>query len=450
MTKFLSCFLFCALVSSASCGNDSPAGNVVADDNVAASAALSADLPCEVRPLIIKYCATCHGQVPTGGAPMSLLTADAFQAKAGNGEYVHARVLEKFVDKTAPMPPVARPQPTPDELATLTRWLQGGAQRSSATCSPDAGIAAGAEVTRLPPMIPDSECEVLLELRTHDGDSVSDVPYPVKAGDEHYQCFYFPTPWSNKMQILKIEPLIDNTKVLHHFLLYQEQSIVSGQVNGQSQRCVGTHPTAQLLTGWAPGGFGMSMPPDVGLQVGSGDQTQFNLEIHYSNTVSGVDQVDRSGVRICATSRLRKDEAAAHWLGTELIVIPPGPGMATSTCTPKAQAHILSVSPHMHKTGTHMKTEIVRANGMHEMLTDRPFSFADQQIYQVGGAAAEVLVGPGDVLNTTCAYENDTGKLVTFGSLTSQEMCYNFVVAWPLGALDTGGGIVQGPNRCQQ
>lgn len=450
MTKLLICLAFCALVSATACGDDSAKGHAAGDENAAASAALSGDMPCDVRSLITKYCATCHGQVPTGGAPMALVTADAWQAKASNGEYVHARALEKLVDKTAPMPPVARPQPTAGELATLTRWLQGGAQKSSETCSADAGVAQAGDITPLPPAIPDSECEVMLELRTHDGDVVSDTPYSVTAGQEHYQCFYFPTPWLNKMQILKIEPLIDNAKVLHHFLLYQEQSVVAGQVNGHSQNCVGSHPTASLLTGWAPGGFGVSMPPDVGLQIGSGDQTQFNLEVHYNNTLTGVDQADRSGVRICATSKLRKNEAAAHWLGTEFIVNPPGQGIATSSCTPKAQAHILSVSPHMHKTGRHMKTEIVRASGVHEILTDRAFDFADQQIYPVGGAAGEVLVGPGDVLNTTCTYENDTGKLVTFGSLTSQEMCYNFVVAWPIGALETGGGIVTGPNRCQQ
>jgi Copper type II ascorbate-dependent monooxygenase, C-terminal domain len=68
----------------------------------------------------------------------------------------------------------------------------------------------------------------------------------------------------------------------------------------------------------------------------------------------------------------------------------------------------------------------------------------------VGGAAGEIVVGPGDRLTTTCTYENDTSRIITFGQGTAQEMCYNFVVAWPAGSLNTGGNLLDGPNRCMQ
>jgi hypothetical protein len=103
----------------------------------------------------------------------------------------------------------------------------------------------------------------------------------------------------------------------------------------------------------------------------------------------------------------------------------------------------------MHKTGRHMSTLIARANGTEETLIDKPFDFNDQRVYAVGGAAGEVVVGPGDKLTTTCTYENDSSKLITFGESTGSEMCYNFVVAWPAGSLATGG-LLSGPNRCQR
>ncbi|MDB4973303.1 MAG: hypothetical protein JWN48_1644 [Myxococcaceae bacterium] len=447
MTKFANSLLILFL-GLAACGDDvSP----TMDDAGASSAALRGEMPCEIKPIVDKYCSTCHGVVPTGGAPMSLVSAADFQAIASNGKYVHARVLEKLVDKVAPMPPVARPQPSADELAALRRWLEGGAQKSAeATCAPVVAASDAGTAQYLPPTVPDSECEMIVELRTHGGQTLPDTSkFPVNGLDEHYQCFYFEVPWPTKMHILKFEPLIDNARVLHHWLLYQESTIQSP--NGSNVRCGGSHPTAALLTGWAPGGFGASMPPDVGLQTANGPTTQFNLEVHYNNATSSDVQPDASGVRICATSKLRKNEAAAHWLGTELIANLPGQiGTASSTCNPKQTAHILSVSPHMHRTGKHMTTSITRADGGVEMLTDRPFDFNDQQIYPVGGAAGEVIVGPGDKLDTVCTYENDTKSLITFGSLTSQEMCYDFVVAWPAGALGTGGGIVDGPNRCMR
>ncbi len=61
-----------------------------------------------------------------------------------------------------------------------------------------------------------------------------------------------------------------------------------------------------------------------------------------------------------------------------------------------------------------------------------------------------VVVGPGDTLKTTCSFNNDSGGLVTFGNGTSDEMCYNFVVAYPVGALATGGSFLGGENKCMR
>ncbi|MEY4515295.1 MAG: hypothetical protein RLZZ450_7417 [Pseudomonadota bacterium] len=430
----LSCALF-------ACGGDEgedPQG--LAQNN---ADALATGMPCAVQPIVEKYCSTCHGKVPVAGAPMALVTSEDFQALAKNGEPYRARALARLHDTALPMPPAARPQPTTSERALLENWLFGGARRSSEACT---GTVVPADA--LPPTIPDSECEMIVELRTHGAQTVDDTPFEVPPVDDLYECFYFPVPFMTKMHVLKLEPIVDNASVLHHYLLYQETTKVAQ--DGSHAHCGGTHPTAALLTGWAPGGPGASMPPDVGLQIAQGPEAQFNLEVHYNNTARVAKPGDRSGVRICATSKLRKNEAVAHWLGTELIFNAPGPGRASSECYPQQTAHIISVSPHMHRTGVHMKTEITRAGGAKEILTDRPFDFNDQQIYPVGGAAGEVIVGPGDSLSTVCDFNNDTGKLITFGSKTSQEMCYNFVVAWPAGALATGGGLLQGPNRCMQ
>jgi len=427
-----------------SCGDEADVGS----DQTAADPSGSIDklktgMPCAVQPVVEKYCSTCHGAKPTGGAPMSLLTSDDFQKPAANGEPYRTRTLAKLHDAALPMPPKARPQPTASELASLENWLKGGAPRSAELC-----MGAVVPADPLPPTIPDSECEMIIELRTHGAQVVDETPFVVPPLDDLYECFYFPVPILTKMHVLKIEPIVDNAAVLHHFLLYQEPTHVAE--DGTHVACGGGHPSASLLTGWAPGGPGVSMPPDVGLQVAQGPEAQFNLEIHYNNTARVANSADRSGVRICATSKLRKNEAVAHWLGTELIFNSPGANSAQSVCNPQQTAHIISVSPHMHRTGVHMKTEITRASGAKEILTDRPFDFNDQQIYPVGGAAGEVIVEPGDSLTTVCNYNNDTNSIITFGSKTSQEMCYNFVVAWPAGALGSGGGLLPGPNRCMR
>ena len=48
------------------------------------------------------------------------------------------------------------------------------------------------------------------------------------------------------------------------------------------------------------------------------------------------------------------------------------------------------------------------------------------------------------MLTTTCSYNNTTNGLVTFGPNTENEMCYNFVTAYPAGALSGPAGA----NHC--
>jgi hypothetical protein len=51
------------------------------------------------------------------------------------------------------------------------------------------------------------------------------------------------------------------------------------------------------------------------------------------------------------------------------------------------------------------------------------------------------------VIDTVCTY--DGSGAFTFGPNTDQEMCYNFVVAWPAGSLSNGApGVVGGKNTC--
>ena len=73
-----------------------------------------------------------------------------------------------------------------------------------------------------------------------------------------------------------------------------------------------------------------------------------------------------------------------------------------------------------------MTTIINRKGGGTEMLLDKPFDFQTQISY-----SAQVEIQPGDTLTTTCTFATPT----PFGQGTNQEMCYNFVIAYPAGQL---------------
>ncbi|MDB4971873.1 MAG: hypothetical protein JWN48_214 [Myxococcaceae bacterium] len=392
-------------------------------------------LPCAVQQVFQEHCGSCHGSKPLQpGMPTLIdfegLTADSI-TKAGSKTY--ERVLARLDDPQSPMPPLSvAPDGLPSaDKALLEDYLRAGPTRSDASCSVRSGTSdAGSDAA-----VDLSECDYQLELLAHNGTSADDTTgYAPPLVEDHYECFNYTVPFNEEVQGIRFDPIIDDTRVVHHWILY---SIDESKAAG-SHGCGGTHRT--FVNGWAPGGQPSIFPKDIGLQMPKKGST-FQLEVHYNNPTNLTDVADRSGVRVCATKTLRKNTAATFWLGSVFINLPPGQTTKVSdTCTVptpgKGPVTILSALPHMHTRGTHMSTTVKRRNGSVETLVDKPFSFRDQVAYPV-----TMTIMPGDQLTTTCTYKNDTTKTISFGEGTGDEMCFDFVTAYPVGGLGDG-------NRC--
>jgi cytochrome c5 len=413
------------------------------------TAALTTGLPCAVETVLKEKCQTCHGQ-PLMSGPMPLITrADLLAASTlSAGAKMADRMKTRIRDQAKPMPPSSRPALSAQELKTLEDYLAAGTPETHEACKAAAPSESPGKLGDWQP--PDSDCEIMMEMRAHGGQTPDDVtPYEAPTGGDHYEVFYFKPTWSQKMHVIRMDPVIDNGAVLHHWLLYMEDGNGTG---------IGTHKAdsglqsaeSQLLSGWAPGNKSLPLGKEVGMQVIQGANARFAMEVHYNTDANPPNRNDRSGVRLCLTSKLRPKEAGTHWLGTQAIVnlLPLGGNYdAVGTCTTSAESHIIAYSPHLHRNGRAQKSIVRHADGSSETLNDGPFDFNDQRIFPVTNAAGEVVVRPGDVVTTTCSY--DASNVFTFGSGTSDEMCYNFVVAWPVGSLSNGApGLVGGKNTC--
>ena len=424
------CGLVLAL-SMVGCDNDfRPPGGSGGGNTVSSNG-----LPCEVKEVVERNCGSCHSDPPQYGAPMALASGSDLNTHA-------AQVLRRVNAGT--MPPASQPPMSASDKAVLTRWLNAGAGPVNERCAAGGGSSGGGGGAY---EASDAECDYVFEMRAHGGQTPNDrTPYSAPKGlsPDHYELFYFTPPWTEEVHTIRVDSIQDNKTVLHHWLLYQEPR--NGRGNGTHVGNIGLHMgDSQLLTGWAPGNDGLKLKSDVGVQTIRGPNARFALEIHYNTSGAGLGSTaDRSGARVCATRKLRPKVAAVHWLGTQAIL----GTSATGDCSPRAESHILSYSPHMHTKGRHMKTVIRRRNGTQEVLTDKPFAFDDQAQYRVDNPAGEVVVGPGDRLTTTCTYS----QLAVFGPGTDQEMCYNFVLAWPAGSLTSSvaglGSVVGGANTC--
>jgi hypothetical protein len=419
-----------------------------------AASAPTGAVPCAVKALIDQHCGQCHGTQPQFGAPMALASLADFHAIGpGSQQPVHQAALDRVMRTGAGvMPPPPQPALPESAKSTLLGWLRAGAQPGDA-CAPGAVSDAGAPSDAGGTGAASNDCDVSFELRATDGRGGK---FPIPLENDHYECFYFKAEVAPNTLATVLSPLLDDTRALHHWLLFAAPNEAEAP-SGTHGKCDGIHPGAYLMAAWLPGTPALVMPADVGMEMPSGQSAQFILENHYNNTARIQNASDNSGVKVCATQKPKALHAAIHWLGSERIALEPNqPGSVQATCTPGGQQpiHILGVIPHMHRLGRRATMTILRANGSSEMMHDGPFEFENQAFYP-----KTLVLNPGDRVTTRCDYLNDTSGRVTLGERTSDEMCYMFTLAYPVGSMNTGGDYinpitgqpyVQGPNRCMR
>jgi hypothetical protein len=294
---------------------------------------------------------------------------------------------------------------------------------------PDGGIWTGVGPEHLP-------CTPTHTITAHAPGSTD--PYPVPAAaDNHYQCFTFASPFGPNSQATAWAPIIDDARVLHHWIIYRTST---PQVDGAVTRCSMPND-ATFVMGWAPGGANTIMPSDVGLELGGPDD-YYILQLHYWNAAGHTDSTDASGVAICTAETPRAQEAGVLWLGSASIDIPPRASghVVTNTCPSfvtnalLGPLNILSSGPHMHQLGQHFITEIHPGGDRSRAYTVvevDPWDFDTQTSYPHSG----VVLNPGDAIETRCTYDNPSASRVTFGERTEDEMCFNFLTVYPLTAL---------------
>ncbi len=383
-------------------------------------------LPCEVQDVVDRHCTGCHDAQPMFGAPMSLFDVDAWRVPAVTQPELAVAALAsmRIVDEQRPMPATGT-MPT-DDLAVLQAWIEAGTPSSSAACE-DGGPPPD-------PVGPEAlPCEPTVEFTAHDGDAGFHVP--AQGADNLYQCFTFASPVAAATQAIAWAPITDDARVLHHWILFRTET---PQPDGGSGPC-NMPSDALFVAGWAPGGGNYELPADVGLELG-GENVSFILQVHYHNVAHLEDAIDRSGVAMCVVDEPREHTAGIVTLGTLGIDIPADAAAhdESGTCPSWITSylpeplHAIASFPHMHQLGRGFRTDIMRGgeSGPVETLVDVPsFNFESQTYYP---HAPEVLIQPGDALRTTCTYDNAGGSRVTFGEATEDEMCFNFVMVWPI------------------
>jgi hypothetical protein len=426
-------------------------------------------LPCGVSKTLAAQCQTCHAATPIAGAPMPLMTQADFHKMAVTKPTmkVYQVVKLRIHDTMRPMPPTT--QLAAADMTAFDTWLD--AQAPSATAAEGANCAmtppTGMDTT-VPdradgsrgPLVP-APGETCYEFKTHNSTtSVDAAPYDVGGDGEHYEQFYFKTPWPANSVATAYATKMDNAAVLHHWLLFStdEAEVEGFHKTAPLPTLIGTNPV--LLAGWAVGGPNLIAPKDVGFELPNPGK-QINVQWHFYNS-TGKPQKDASAVMICTVPKaMVKNVGGITWLGTEDLggnVWFGGLGMPahqestfTTTCIPGRRGigandniQIIGFEPHMHRIGKNMSTSVIKKDGTKMMIFNKPFSFGNETHYY-----QDYTLLPGEKLETSCTFNNTNDYGVPFGESSDTEMCYQFVFAYPAHALSNGAPSLLGvPDTC--
>jgi hypothetical protein len=420
-------FLVTALVALASCSGSSDApGNPPGTGGTTGTPPPVGAIPCEVDRVLKSRCQGCHQSPPLFGAPMPLLSFGDTQVQAITDKTMKVWQAMRMMVGTDKMPPVTTPTGplTAAEKSTLLAWLDAGAPGSgNAACSGE-GPPPGPGPLPGPAALP---CTPKYEFRASADNA--NAPFAVPNVANTYQCFTFQVPFKADEQAIAWAPIIDDKRVIHHWILYGHGNTIKPTGCGDTGRV--------FLVGWAPGGQNGMMPADVGLELPD-PGSWLTLEVHYNNKAGVTDARDRSGVAMCTTDTPRPKVAGVITLGSVGINIPAGADdfPVTSEITGvqtrilPEPLHVLWTSPHMHVTGTKFHTDIIRGGVTQELVDVPAWDFNDQHAFLKD--PEQTLILPGDALRTTCTYKNPTQNSIRFGEKTENEMCFNFVAVYPI------------------
>jgi len=311
----------------------------------------------DILPIMQKSCQECHR--PDAMAPMSLLTYEEARPWARSiKEKVVTRYMPPWhIDRT-----VGEYYPDPSlsdaEIATIARWVDGGAPKGNPADAP------------APRVFPPANSWVFGEepdlVVTSSGFNV-----PALAADQ-YPKIDVPTGLTEDRYIKWMQVIPEDPKVLHHVLIYALQSeAATGAVLGEQRRSPGSRGNS-LLTEYARGNDGDIFTDGTAKLLKAGSKLRFSFHYH-PNGEKPVNEHAKIGFKFFPKGYTPKYLISTRGISSPTeLAIPPGDPNARSDAYFRLDepARLVSFQPHMHYRGKRMTLEAILPSGEVELLTD--------------------------------------------------------------------------------
>lgn len=254
----------------------------------------------------------------------------------------------------------------------------------------------------------------------------------VSLGGEAYLCFGFALAGDLRARgIESIEWLpAPGGVALHHGKLYASSTAYPAGPVPCDQQPTGAVP----LHVFTPGGAPLRLPPGVNVALPA-DTLSLVVEAHVLRSVEGEAPMQR--VRLTMPEGSRPSTIRAGWTGRAGPVPALRPGhLETSIdrCALETGFHVYLAWGHEHLLGRSFRATVTAAPpegaGVLTLVDVPRWDFAAQV-----GVAVDADLHPGELLETTCTWVNDTDHYVLPGPRTTDEMCgLGLIVSPPVGA----------------
>jgi len=354
------------------------------------------------------FCGDCHGAVPQFGATASLTTYEGLFTEI-DGTPLLDLLSKRLGDGT--MPPRSATQPGTDLRTKMLEWASCGVEGAVPPVANPGGDFDADRPVWPDPGSPPTGTD-FFDLRADE--------FQVSSGArDHYECFSFEVPVGEERFIRRIETIVDDARVLHHAILLPDATLAPGEHGA----CNDDNPLS-LVYGWAPGQGALQFE-EGGIRIAPGQR--LTLQIHYNNAAGHPDVRDSSGVRIYHGPVEGPEVSMLTFGPIGFRVAPLQAADVDGWCQITQPFDILASFPHMHEQGTAFTQTVIRGDGTEESVISLDgWDFDAQYIYDT-----PVKLEPGDVVRTTCRYQNTSDRALRFGSGTADEMCFNFAYVSP-------------------
>jgi hypothetical protein len=206
----------------------------------------------------------------------------------------------------------------------------------------------------------------------------------------------------------------------HHTVVTVQDSGTNGDFN-----CDPGTLADEMIFASGVGTDNLEFPEGVAFKVEAGRKILLNLHL-YNLGDAAINGNSGTEIKTIPAAEVQQ-EAEVTFAGTFVISLPPNTeSSATGRCNFTQDATVMTIWPHMHQLGTHMKVVHEAAAG-DVVLHDKAYSFDEQVNYNI----TPTMVKAGESVRAECTWNNTTGSTVIFGDSSDKEMCFAGLYRYP-------------------